>query len=413
MRLRLLIAGLVAITVGAALSLTRPWARDGVGDPPIVLAKGMNLGPWLQFPKQVRWPDGAYIWPPFAEHQDAIGRSDLERLRRQGIDSVRILIDPGPFLAFDGPRRERLLTLVRERVDLAMAADLRVVVDLHPLPESQPYNDQNLLADLDGPLLLAYRALISDVSRLIADTSPAAVALELLNEPSIECDPAKDSRWQRALPSLIRTARRHLPEHALVVSGACWGGVDGLMRLDPASLDDNLLYSFHLYEPLPFTHQRAPWMAWARPLPALPYPSEPRPLEELLAPAIREIDADQSLSDERRETMRRDGTWMLSRFAEARWDRARMASFLDRVVAWADAHDLPRSRLMLGEFGVIRGVGLTDRTAWLRDVRELAQERRIAWFAYSYLDQFGLVEDDSARRMSPEMAAALGLTTAP
>ncbi|HRY27193.1 MAG TPA: NAD(+)/NADH kinase, partial [Geminicoccaceae bacterium] len=60
----------------------------------------------------------------------------------------------------------------------------------------------------------------------------------------------------------------------LVVSGACWGGADGLVALDPSRFpDDNLVWSFHSYAPFILTHQGAGWTGDISPYATgLPYP---------------------------------------------------------------------------------------------------------------------------------------------
>ena len=48
------------------------------------------------------------------------------------------------------------------------------------------------------------------------------------------------------------TIRAALPTNTIVLTGADWGSIDGLLSLPPEP-DPNVIYSFHLYEPAELT----------------------------------------------------------------------------------------------------------------------------------------------------------------
>ncbi len=69
-------------------------------------------------------------------------------------------------------------------------------------------------------------------------------------------------------------ARASATRLTLVLSGACWGGAEGLAKIDPKDIaDDNIIWSFHSYDPFILTHQGATWAGdFAAHVYGLPFP---------------------------------------------------------------------------------------------------------------------------------------------
>ena len=138
--------------------------------------------------------------------------NDLAALRRAGIDFVRLPVDPGPLLAFSGERRERLIGDVLGAVELALAADLAVVLNLHPNAATHHWNPDNLVGSVGAPLFTRYLGLVRDIAARLARLDPARVAFEPLNEPPQGCGAAD---WTVMQSELLRTARaRRAATHA-------------------------------------------------------------------------------------------------------------------------------------------------------------------------------------------------------
>jgi hypothetical protein len=68
--------------------------------------------------------------------------------------------------------------------------------------------------------------------------------------------------------------------------------------------------------------------------------------------------------------------------AQRDWDAAALARHLQPMADWADAHGVPRNRLLLGEFGCDRRVA--GCAAYLRDVIGAAEAARMHWAFYSF-----------------------------
>ena len=48
-------------------------------------------------------------------------------------------------------------------------------------------------------------------------------------------------------PDEANAIRKSAPAHTIIVTGPNWGGIDGLLKLEPLS-DHNIIYSFHFYD---------------------------------------------------------------------------------------------------------------------------------------------------------------------
>src|SRR5439155_14989569 len=66
--------------------------------------------------------------------------------------------------------------------------------------------------------------------------------------------------WFPVRQRLVQSIRAAAPRHTIVAGGPNWSSLDGLLMSRPLR-DDNVVYTFHFYEPFEFTHQGAPWVS--------------------------------------------------------------------------------------------------------------------------------------------------------
>ncbi len=317
-----------AATIGLLSALASP-AFASVASAVRVPSRGFNLPDWLTLEPQVP--------------ADAV----LAKLRDLGFETIRLPVDP----AIVTPA---FLPHVASVLDTTTRHGFNAILDLHP---SAP--DAKMIED-------AWRLL----APVLADTSPAQVYAELLNEP-----PFEPKRWTDLRDTLAQTVRAAAPDHTII-----WGpaSVQGIWELDSSPLlpDRNAIVAIHYYWPMGFTHQGQNWFdsPLAR-LANLPFPAGPDD------PAITTL-----LS--RLDTV--DRAFLREELRRA-WTVQHIADDFDEAAAWASRHDMP---LMLGEFGVLDfSVDETSRANWIRAVRRAAQDRGIGW-AYWELDQgFGFIDD--------------------
>src|SRR5205814_6991390 len=136
-----------ALAACATLGMPAVIHAASAGTPAIRLRRGMNLWPWFSLTREFPAPSTEYDWPPYQPDRAVPTRDDLSALRRAGIDFVRLPIDPGPLLEFSGDKRRRLFADVIAAIELALAEDLSVVVNLHPNGATHYWNPEQLAGD--------------------------------------------------------------------------------------------------------------------------------------------------------------------------------------------------------------------------------------------------------------------------
>ena len=383
------------------------------------LQRGMNVWPWFSLTREFPAPRTDYEWPPYQADRAVPTGRDLAALYQAGIDFIRLPLDPGPLIAWQGERRERLLRDVLDAVALAHGQGLAVIVNLHPNAATHHFNPRNLVGGVTAPLFTSYLSLVRDLALRLSRLDPARVAFEPLNEPPQDCGSAE---WSLIQSELLRTARLAAPGLALVATGACGGMIAGLTALDPAQLDGpDIIYTFHFYEPYVFSHQGAPWMSnepMYRYLNAVPWPASAGTRQHTRDAIRARMDADTRTTAGEKRQIAATITRVIEQYFDAGPDRRFIERYFSRVTAWADRHRIERGRILLGEFGALRSdaryvaAGAADRARYIRDVREIAEAAGLPWAFWNLFDGTGLVIEDRSREFDPAIVAALGLRSA-
>ena len=156
-----------------------------------------------------------------------------------------------------------------------------------------------------------WRALARHWSAL----DPERVFFEILNEPELR----DRYRWSGVQSKLADAIRQGAPRHTIIATGAHWSDDDDLVFLEPLR-DNNVIYTFHFYQPQIFTHQGATWSVnyWHY-LKGVPYPCRSPKAQKSSRgsarsgePAGRSALRNGSL-ELRRASMRRSGRWPTGR----------------------------------------------------------------------------------------------------
>ncbi len=320
--------------------------------------KGVNLGGWFSQIDAIEEKDPS-TFPGVDGHIETfLGSDDFERIAAWGFDHVRLPVDWQ--IVFDetlSPREDRLRRLDKAIADIR-ARGLEVLLDLHRCPGHDFHEgttrDQPLFTD---PSALAGACRVLSLLSERYGTDPGC-AIELLNEPT-----APDAAtWNRIAKTLFAQVRAHAPRSTIVVGSNRWNSAPEFAHLEPMD-DDNVLYSFHFYNPVLFSHQKAPWIAHEAFHQARAWPGD-----YVLPP-----DADHRLPLE-----------------SGRWDRDRLAQCLEPVVAFRERYGL---RVSCDEFGVYKaGPARVHQLAWIRDLLGLFTQHGIGWTYWNYRNlDFGLL----------------------
>jgi len=313
---------------------------------------------------------------------------DFQLVRDLSFDHVRLSINPGPLIAeppagtsevtLDPAAMARLDETVRQITSLGLV----VVLDIHPEEDWK-----KTATNTDDGTARFFRFWTS-FAHHFAGTDPERIYFEVLNEP----EGVNGYRWAGEQARLIALIRAQTPRHTIIATGEGWGGIDGLLQLEPVR-DGNVIYSFHDYEPMEFTHQGASWSSeWLKPLRGVPYPSSPEAVAPLL-PALTD------------DVARRQ----LSGYGQQGWSVATMQQRIGLAAAWAKERHVP---LWCGEFGVYRAFApAADRARWIADMRRSLEADGIGWDMWDYQGSFALVtKKDGKPTADTAIVQAMGLT---
>ena len=353
----------IVLTLSICLSTTSTHAGPGNDG----FERGINLSHWYA---QI------YSRMERTQHLRTFNtEEDIKLIKSIGFDHVRFTVNPDVLTAegYDG------WSMYRQTADMILANGLNVIVDVHP---EQDFKEA--LAD-DPEARKAFVEFWQKLAHLFADTDPAHVRFELLNEPVLTTE-----QWEPLQTELHDAVRAVAPKHTIILTGGRWSGVTQLTELTPI-FDNNVVYNFHFYDPHQFTHQAATWGAphW-RYMQGLPYPVN----EAGIKAALAKTNDPAAVND-------------ITHYGNSGWGPDKVREEISKAATWAKQHG--GLTLSCNEFGVyMKSAPPEDRKAWLRDVRQTLEANHIGWTMWDYKGGFAVVSDD---KPIDYVVEALGLKT--
>ncbi len=335
---------------------------------------GVNLGGWLsQYPHY----DHEYF-------QSFITAADIQRIADWGLDHVRLPVDY-PVLIEDDLKtiKNSGFKYLDNCLNWCAKAGLAVVLDLHRAPG---YSFNNLAAsDLfhNNQAREGFLGLWETLAKRYEPAHSPELIFELLNEVVL---PSSDP-WNRLAAEAVQRIRSVDATHWIMVGGNYYNSISALKDLTIIP-DDRIVYTFHFYEPLPFTHQKAYWVKWLHAFDrTFDYPAQVTGLGEFL-----------DLHPEYKEDHR------ASYYIDMMMDSAFLQGLLQQALDFQSMYHKP---LYCGEFGVIELAPLAGSVRWNQDVIGFLNRNHIgrAYWSYKAMD-FGLV-DKNGSVVSEELLQAV------
>lgn len=309
--------------------------------PLLGLKRGVNLGNGFDAPSL-----GAWGVTPSEAHFDLA--------KQAGLDHMRLPVRFSAHAMKEAPYTvdAEFFAKIDWAVDAALSRGLYLVLDLHHYEE--------LMTDPAGHEARAI-AIWKQVAERYKDRSDKLL-FELLNEPCKELNPEKLNALHQ---KLIATVRESNPTRMLIVDGYFWASANYLEALQVPAADPNIALSFHMYQPILFTHQGAPWMDPEFRSSGIIFPGPPN------APAQRAPEA--QATDWTR-------SWLDSYEKNPASSNPSSVDAVRREfdIASRIAAKTGRS-IYMGEFGAIDFAEPVSRENYLRVVRREAEHRGIPW----------------------------------
>ncbi len=346
MKFRLLVVLMLLLLAGVCGGATVRPRPGAVLETPF--HRGVNLTGWLQVgsPREIQFT--------------RFTKQDLINIKGLGCDVIRLPInlhfmtDGEPNYTID----PLFFYFLDQIVDWTEELELHLILDNHTFDV-----DSDTAPDIDKVLVPVW----SQMAEHYKDRSPL-LYYEILNEPH----GISDNRWAQIQQEVINAIRAVDPTHTIVVTGAGWGSYNNLQYL-PVYGDDNLIYSFHFYDPFLFTHQGAGWTDPSMvPLAGVPFPYG--------------VDDMPSCPPELQ------GTWVESSLSGYSSDGT-IKRVKERIDIAADFRDRRQIPVFCGELGVyMRNSNDEHRVHWYEVVRTYLEEKGVAWTMWDYQGGFGLFE---------------------
>ena len=293
--------------------------------------RGVNLGGWFSQCDYSR------------ERLDHfIEEKDIDIIAGWGLDHVRIPMDYNVLENGDGTLSEEGFSRIARAAEWCKNRGLKVVLDLHKTAGysfDAAHHEDGFFSS--GAYQERFYRLWEGLAERFSD--PEHIAFELLNEVT---DQSVIGEWNRISAECIRRIRKTAP-NSLILVGSYWNNSPEAVKDLDAPADERVIYNFHCYDPLDFTHQGATW---------IPDPA---------------FDIDRRVSFE--EAGITPG-YFEGQFASA------ISTAAERGTT-----------LYCGEYGVIDKATPEDTVKWFRTIHEVFEKHGIARSAWTYRQMdFGL-----------------------
>jgi len=292
--------------------------------------RGVNLGGWLSqcdYSKE--------------RLDNFITEKDISVIAGWGLDHVRIPIDYNILLGEDGSLIEDGFVRIARALQWCQKYGLNTVLDLHKTAgfSFDEWENEAGFFESEKYQQLFYR-LWEEMARRFGQNADR-VAFELLNEVT---EKRFITAWNAIAARCIEKIRALAPDVVILVGSYHNSSADAVPALNlPA--DERIVYNFHCYDPLSFTHQGATWTNAIDPSIRIPF-------EELAVPA----------------------------------------DYFDQHFAAAlNAAQSRNTALYCGEYGVIDRATPEDTLRWFRQIHDTFERHHISRCAWSYKEMdFGL-----------------------
>ena len=328
----------------------------------ILLKKGINLGGWL-----------SQCVLTYEHYDSFITKDEIKMLAGWGIDHVRLPFDYELLETAEGKRFEKGFEYIDKCIEWCREYNINVILDLHKavgyffMDANTEANELFTSDDLKDRFVDLWKTVAERYGKY-----KDCVAFELLNEV---VENKFSDAWNELTKRTFDAIREYAPDTVIIIGGVNWNSVFAVKHL-PAPYDENILYSFHIYEPLVFTHQKAYWV------PELAKSDEikfPLTLEEIYK--LSNI-----LSEDHMQTLKKAA--MIGG----------VDGFFERL--FMPAIEYAKSMgttLHCGEYGVIDKAPVESTLIWFREINSTFEKFGISRAVWSFKEMdFGLADEHYA-----------------
>lgn len=337
------------------------------------LGRGVNISHWLS--QSDERGEARRKW---------FVQADVEKLAACGFEHLRFPVDEVQLWNEEGERESEAFELLEQGLDWCHQAGLRTVVDLH-IVRSHYFNADFNPLFADPAEQDKFCDLWDDLSQALARWPVDEVCYELLNEPKAP----DDEDWNELAARALAEVRKREPDRIVAIDGNRVAEPRAFPTLRVPK-DENLILTFHFYDPMLLTHYRAYWNLLKFYEGPIEYPGQLMSQEDWDALPER-------LKNEARGVRT--------------FTQADIEQLLGLVLAAGERTGLP---LWCGEFGALGTTPDESRERWYRDLLGALEREGIPWTIWDYKGDFGVFDrGDGSPTFVHRMLSDMGLITAP
>jgi endoglucanase len=320
----------------------------------------------------ISWLEQTWVKNPLAGTGPTT--TDFLLLKKLGFKSIRL---PVAFTYFESEHIP--LQNVFDRIDKVIKQchtyGFKLVLDYH----YGKINDTNYSEETPKIINLWLK-----ITKRYKNISTNDLFFELYNEPP-HMNP---NVWKDAAYNIVTAIRKIDKQRTLIVGASNYNSIYELSRFVRLA-DENIIYTFHFYEPFFFTHQGAEWVGdqVATTGVSFPYSAEN-------FPALNQK-AKGTYGETNYEQYKRDG------------NEQSINDKLHIVKAWADKYYVP---IICGEYGVYnKYADMDSRCRYIKATRAALKKLNIPGMLWDYDSSFSLFTGKpSMANLSPCMKDAIG-----
>jgi endoglucanase len=287
--------------------------------------------------------------------KNPLKNADFELLKQLGFKSLRL---PVAFAYFESEHIpvEQLFTHIDNFVKQCSQYGFKVIIDYH----NGNFNDTNYNAET-----LKLIDLWTKLAKRYAHVSHDNLFFELYNEP-----PHMDPQiWKDAAYNIVNAIRKIDKERTLIIGASNYNSIYELSRFVRLA-DENVVYTFHFYEPFLFTHQGAEWIGDQEATIGVPFPYNAEKFPEL------NLKAKNTDGEKNYNKYKLDGNEQSVR------DKLRI------VKNWSDKYYVP---ILCGEYGVYnKYADIDSRCRYIKTVRQALKALNIPGMMWDYNGNFSI-----------------------
>jgi endoglucanase len=325
-----------------------------------LIHRGVNASHWLS-QTEMRGDERANYMLPI----------DFKTIADMGFDHVRLPVDEMHLWEENGNRLDEGFKLLHYGIQECLKNNLRVIIDLH-VQRTHHFN----AANGDGQMNFwnntqAQEKFIGFWRSLSAELDKYPLSM-LAYEPMNEAVADTHDDWNKLINKAITEIRKLEPKRTIIMGSNMWQQTATFKYLQVPEKDSNIILSFHIYEPMAFTHYKAPWTPFPKHNYEPAYPGWA--IDTIKFPFTN--DTIKSQID----------------YGARYYTKESLKTVLLQAIEVADSLNLP---LYCGEFGCFPSTPITMRQQWYFDMVDLFNKHHIAWSHWNYKNDFPLVNEET------------------